>query len=120
LKQGRGFAVTKAQRVKVAEAFCLYCGRDRASLPIDPAHLWDRSRGGCDDPACIVPLCRECHRAYDEHRLDLLPLLVEFGYWAEMAHVIAEHHVSPARLLERLTGSAHSVERSGGHHFGYE
>ena len=27
------------------------------------------------DPASIVPLCRDCHRAYDAHQLDLLPYL---------------------------------------------
>jgi hypothetical protein len=34
-----------------------------------------RSLGGCDEPDCVVPLCRVHHRRYDRGQLDLLPYL---------------------------------------------
>lgn len=101
MKRGRGFAVTPAQRLAVRDKLCLHCGREG----VDPAHLWDRSRGGCDHPLCVVPLCRECHRKYDEKKLDIAAQLVNVhgGYFAQMAHVIEAHRVSPLRLLERIS-----------------
>lgn len=92
------------QRAKVRDERCIYCGKDREQEKIDPAHLWDRSRGGCDDPLCVVPLCRSCHRRYDEKVLDILPVLITFKCFDEMAHVISAHEVSPYRLVARLTG----------------
>jgi hypothetical protein len=62
------------QRGKVRAALvCVGCAT--AVAKFDPAHLVDRSLGGCDHADCVVPLCRTCHRAYDEHGLDLLPAL---------------------------------------------
>jgi hypothetical protein len=75
-----------------------------AEGPCDPAHLWDRRLGGCDSADCVVPLTRREHRDFEEKRLDLLPALVAGGFWAEMAHVLTEHKVSPTVLVERLTG----------------
>jgi hypothetical protein len=103
LKQGKGFAVTKAQRDKVRDQYCLSCGRDPAEAKIDPAHLWPRGMGGCDAADCVVPLCRDCHRLYDAHKLDLLPALLAGGFWTELAHPTAAHEVSPTVLVERLT-----------------
>lgn len=71
---------------------------------MDPAHLWDRSRGGCDHPLCVVPLCRACHRLFDDHALDILPPLLDGDFFAQMGHVIEVHEVSPLSLLERVTG----------------
>jgi hypothetical protein len=88
---------SEAQRAKVAGEPCLVCG----ARPSDPAHLVARSRGGCDHPDCVVALCRRCHRAYDERRLDLLPYL-ERGGRAELAHGLG--HLSLIALLERVTG----------------
>ena len=42
---------------------------------LEAAHLWPRSRGGLQEPDGIVPLCGECHRLFDSHRLDLLSVL---------------------------------------------
>jgi len=92
------------QRKKVRDEACVYCGRGREQEKIDPAHLWDRSRGGCDDMDCVVPLCRKHHREYDEKKLDILPALISGGYWHEMGHPIIRHQVSPFRLTARLTG----------------
>lgn len=60
-----------AQRAKVAGRACLVCGR----IVVDPAHLVSRALGGCDDPDCVVALCRRYHRDYGSGRLDLLPYL---------------------------------------------
>lgn len=66
-----GFAASKAQRDKVRHMSCLVC----RSQPVDPAHIIPRSLGGDDDPRCVIPLCRRCHRSYDEGGLDLEPFL---------------------------------------------
>lgn len=96
---------SKAQRAKVRDLACLMCGRDRhEGVKIDPAHVWARGKGGCDHPDCVVPLCREHHREYDENRLDLLVVLISAGYWTELAHPTACHEVSPTRIVEELTG----------------
>jgi hypothetical protein len=84
-----------AQRAKVQGQPCLVCGREQSEwLAIDPAHVIPRSLGGCDDPACVVPLCRGfagegCHGDYDLGRVSLLPLL-EPRWRVEQAHAV-EH-----------------------------
>ncbi len=103
LKRGRGFAVTKAQRDKVRDLPCIVTGQDRHEATIHPMHVWDRSRGGCDDPLCVVPGSAEIHRLYDERKLDILPHLLNRGYFKELAHIIEAHEVSPTMLLERVT-----------------
>ena len=109
LKQGKGFSTSKAQREKVKLLPCAYCGREASEyVAIDPAHVWPRGKGGCDHEDCVIPACREpngdgCHRLFDEGKLELLPALIDRGYWAEMAHPIACHQVSPYTLVERLT-----------------
>jgi hypothetical protein len=88
-----------AQRAKVAGQACIACGSRRA---IDPAHLTPRSRGGCDEPECVAPLCRTCHRAFDRGELDLLPHL-EPRFRAELAHALS--HQPLLALLRRVTGT---------------
>lgn len=88
------------QRAKVDGAVSIIS----AQSPCDPAHLWPRSKGGCDSADCIVPLTRWEHRAFDDGKLDLLPALIAGGFWAELGHMLTEHQVSPTRMLERLTG----------------
>jgi 5-methylcytosine-specific restriction endonuclease McrA len=68
--------------------------------PPDAAHIIQRSRIPGDaamDPLNCVPLCRDCHRDYDERRLDLLPALrpAEQAYAVQLVGLIA--------ALERLT-----------------
>jgi heterodisulfide reductase subunit B len=65
-------------------------------------HLVPRSLGGCDEPECVVALCRRCHRAYDRGQLDLLAQL-EPDYRAELAHALA--HLSLLSLLRLVTGT---------------
>jgi hypothetical protein len=69
---------------------------------VDPAHLVPRSLGGCDEPDCVVPLDRPCHRAYDRGELDLLPHLSR-TIAPELAHAVL--HVGLLRLVRRLSGT---------------
>jgi hypothetical protein len=116
LKRGRGFAVTDAQRKKTMGLPCVGCGEaDTFEIEAghtDPAHLWPRAFGGCDHPDCVIPLCRTCHRRLDDpsDAFDLLPALVERGYWVELAHPILCHEVSLTPLLERVTGQTWSPD----------
>lgn len=96
-----GFAASKAQRAKCRFAMCCACGKPNCQ----PAHLIDRSLGGCDHPDCVIPLCggpQGCHRRYDEGTLDLSPYL-EPGYRQELAHGLL--HVGLHRLVRRVTNS---------------
>ena len=92
-----GFAASKAQRQKVRFSLCVFCGRGPGC---DPAHVIDRSLGGCDDPLCVVPACRDCHRAYDQGQLDALPAF-ESLCRPELAHALL--HVGLERLRWRVT-----------------
>lgn len=73
--------------------------------PIDPAHIIDRARGGCDDEDCICPLPRLLHSMYDAGKLDLLPWLTR----DEQAH--AAKHAGLLGALKRTTGEAYVPER---------
>jgi hypothetical protein len=97
---------SKAQREKVAGAMCIKCGDCDVfgGARIDPAHLCARGQGGCDDPLCVVPLCRQCHRAFDDGRLDVLPHLI-YGHRLEIAHAVEHYQGDLIALLQRLTGS---------------
>lgn len=86
-----------AQRSKVRLAPCLRC---ESLGPCDPAHLIDRSEGGGDDPRAVVPLCRMCHRLYDDGKADLLPHLEPY-YREELAYAV--ELVGLIRALERIT-----------------
>lgn len=99
LRKGKGFAASTAQRVKIRQLVSIVSEQEGC----DPAHLWPRAQGGCDDPGCVVPLTREEHRAFDNGELDLLPYLIKAGCMAEMQHAM-EHAGGPRQLLERLTG----------------
>ena len=92
---------SEAQRAAVSGRVCLVCVDERR---IDPAHLIPRSLGGCGDRLCVVPLCRRCHRAYDQGRLDLLPYL-EPGWRAQLAHAVG--HVGLIGALRRISYGRH-------------
>lgn len=59
---------TEPQAKVALEDACRACNRVGG---LDPAHLWPRSLGGNEDPDNIVPLCRDCHWAFDSGRYDL-------------------------------------------------
>lgn len=92
----------RAARAKVEwEGRCRILGGCEG--PLDPAHIIQRSRIPSERAMAaenIVPLCRRHHRAYDAHRLDLLPHLnlEEQAYAASLVGLVA--------ALARLTGGA--------------
>ena len=90
-----GMTASPAQREKAQdEGYCRHCYR----TTVDPAHVTPKANGGCDDPLCVIPLCRQHHREYDHERtLDVLPLLTR----AEQAHAVG--HVGIAVAYQRLT-----------------
>lgn len=96
MRRGRGFAASTPQRNKVKGQPCIVCLRE----PVDPAHVIDRALGGCNDPLCVVPLCRRCHDLYDNGKLDLLPML-EPRFRDEQAHAVG--HLGIARAFMRVT-----------------
>ena len=99
LQRTASMAATERQRAALAGRPCIVCA---AIHPIDPAHLIPRSVGGCGDPLCVVALCRPCHRAYDEGRLDLLAHL-EPACRAQLAHAVG--HVGLIGALRQISGS---------------
>lgn len=100
-----------AQREAVNGRACVSCGTTASEyVAVDPAHVFPRGRGGCEDPLCVVPLCRNlfnggCHAAYDEGRLDLLAVFVTgWERWREhFAHALT--HSMPVELLERMANA---------------
>jgi hypothetical protein len=99
---------SRPQRAKVRFAACVVC----ASTPVDPAHLTPRSYGGCSESDCVIALCRLCHRAFDDGRLDLLPYLAGQGFRAELAHM-QSHYDDPLSVLYRLSGMRWRPESEG-------
>ena len=89
------------QRRKVLDTLCVNCGFPGC----DPAHLTSRAQGGCDHPDCVVPLCRNCHRAFDNGAIDLEPILALREYRAEASHMAS--HNSLRACLRRLNGRHH-------------
>lgn len=54
------------------EGICRNCRTNRL---LTPAHLIHRGMGGNMEADNIIPLCIQCHAAYDKHELDILKLL---------------------------------------------
>lgn len=91
------------QREKVKDQPCANCG----GVHCDPAHLTSRAQGGCDDPACVIALCRICHDRLDgrlphSSELDLAAVLALPQFAVERAHMAS--HLSFPAALQRLTG----------------
>ena len=111
LKPGRGFAAFKEQRDKVRGMACVCCGSMQDEFTaVDPAHVCSRGMGGCDDPLCVIPLCRRadgsgCHRVFDAGALYLLPSL-EPQYRAEVAHAVM--HLGLEGTRRRLAPSLYA------------
>ena len=99
LKRGKGFGASTPQRAKVRGGSCAYCGGPGT----DPAHVWPRSMGGCDDADCVIPLCRRDHSAYDLGQLDLLAT-VKINFPREYAHAVA--HAGTEALADRRIRNA--------------
>jgi 5-methylcytosine-specific restriction endonuclease McrA len=99
----------EARAKVVREGRCRNCGTTNG---IEAAHLVPRSRvnanGGAEDPRNILPLCGDfangCHRAYDEHRLTIRPLLTpeEIAY---MVHLVGQGETD--RRIDKEPRHAH-------------
>jgi hypothetical protein len=107
-RRGAVSPATPTQRAKVRDRACIVCD----AHPCDPAHLIDRSLAPSagDDSRAVVPLCRRCHREYDDGQLDLLPHL-EPRWREEIAFAVEA--VGLLSALRRITGQrwAPVVER---------
>ena len=108
LQRTPSLAATEQQRAAVAGRRCIVCGTDRR---IDPAHVIPRSLGGCGDALCVVPICREHHRAYDRGELDLLPHL-EPAWRAQLAHAVG--HLGLIGAWRRISASRGRVDDEHG------
>jgi 5-methylcytosine-specific restriction endonuclease McrA len=82
------------------EGLCRVCARKG----VDAAHIIPRSRvkpGIGEDERNCCPLCRTCHAAFDQGRLDLLPFLTreEQSYAVELVGLFeAYRRISNERL----------------------
>ena len=88
------------QRQKVRDRGCVNCGQ--TTIRCDPAHLTPRSLGGCDDQDCVIPLCRSCHREFDEGMIDLEPVLALRQFAAERSHMAG--HLTFRQCIHVLSG----------------
>jgi hypothetical protein len=105
LKRSSAPETSPAQRKKVRGRPCAGCGREGH---VDPAHVWPRAHGGCLHPDCVIPLCRTCHRAFDQGELDLLSRFADSEGWAvEQARPILKHGVGLVELVRRLSGNGY-------------
>lgn len=89
---------TAAREKVMAEGRCRVCRQTGNGL--EAAHVMGRKYddpSGHVDPNDVVPLCRPCHTAYDQRRLDLLPYLT----LPEQARAVS--HVGIARALRRTS-----------------
>lgn len=94
----RTLAVERKLRESINGRSCAVCGQQ----PVDPAHVIDRSLANDHgDPRSVVPLCREHHDEYDDHRLDLLPYL-EGRFRSQLAFAVERFGL--LSTLQRVTG----------------
>lgn len=103
----KGFTpASSEQREKVRRrGYCRGCGG--MDIPLDASHNVPRGLGGCDSEDCITPLCRRCHTAYEQGKLDVLPFLT----LEEQAHAV--WHLGIIGALERLTGERWGPKNKG-------
>jgi hypothetical protein len=63
---------TEAQKERVRDLACIRCGKHVGAC--HPAHVAPKAglpQEVADDVRAVVPLCFECHRLYDEGKIDL-------------------------------------------------
>lgn len=105
LKRKKGMSAHPKQQAKVRGLPCARCGWEGDNYnPIDAAHVVPRSWVACECPDGVIPLCRRCHRLYDEESVDILPQLEARHYHREMGHAVSEHSVSLLTVLRYVTG----------------
>lgn len=95
---------SSAQREATRSRPCLV---DASHFGVEPAHLIDRQMltEGQEDPRATVPLCRSCHRSYDDGTLDILPWL-ELGFSVELAYAVERFGL--VSTLRRVTNERQS------------
>lgn len=99
-----------AQRAAVKDQPCVVCG----VLGVDPAHLTPRGGGwgGCDDPLCVIPLCRLHHGIFDgripaaNEPVDLAPVIALPEFAPQRAHMAT--HLDFVTALQRLSGTKYA------------
>lgn len=98
------------QRAKVKGQPCIVLKEDDpCSGPVQPAHVIDRSLGGDDHEACVVPLCEKHHDAYDNARTLSILEFMEPRYREEIQYAVGL--LGLVRALERLTNERWSPDR---------
>lgn len=109
--RGSGFKpASPAQREVVKGRACANCNNERGVAGVDPAHLTPRGGGwgGCDDPLCVIPLCRICHDIFDGRvssttlTVDLAPVLALEEWALQRSHMSL--HMDHVTALQRLSG----------------
>lgn len=97
-------AVAKRDREQVCRAcgsqFWLQCAHVSGREYDEVIDLDDGTSVRFVEPADCVPLCIDCHRAYDARELDLLPHLT----YEEQAAAVA--HLGIVRALHRTSGQS--------------
>jgi len=96
-----GFAASSAQKAAMEGECCLVCWQ----LPVDPAHLIDKSVAPdpSGDPLRVVPLCRRHHDEYDSRDLNLLPYLLP-SWRQQLGLAVQVHPGAIVGALNRITG----------------
>lgn len=105
--RSQGFSASKEQQKTKSGRACIVCGRDAAETTIDAAHVTPRRLAPhCDCPKGVVPLCRTCHKSYDQlgGGFDLLPHLMNHGLLEETVHGFLQHGVSLREVMDTVTG----------------
>ena len=103
---------TPVQRARVKEHACIVCRSHFGEC--DPAHLIPRGHpkmtpDAAEHPLAVIPLCRECHRAFDDG-MDILSYLEPD--WRE-SQAWAAGAVGLATAMRSITGEAHLRVVSG-------
>lgn len=107
LKRGRGFSASPEQQRATKGRACIVCGKDEAEANVDPAHVTPRRMAPhCECEKGTVPLCRSCHKRYDDLNdpFDLLPYLMAHDLREETVHGFLEHGVSLREVMDVVTG----------------
>jgi hypothetical protein len=98
---------------------CLYCGRPSVALD----HVIPRSKGGCSNPANLVPCCFRCNTLKGALSYQEFLSVTERLMWAERETELdrvgpeAKTRASPRRMAKsckiRLTSKPHEIPNAG-------
>jgi hypothetical protein len=79
---------------------CRACGVGN----VDVHHVVHRRLGGDGHPDNLIPLCRDCHQAAHDRKLDLLPYLTldEQGYAASLIGIERAHRLLAPSVYRKV------------------